>query len=56
MELALSDRVALVTGASRGIGLAIAHSLLQEGVKLGICARGEEGLTEAARELRDAGG
>ena len=52
MDLALRDRVALVTGASRGIGLAIAHSLLQEGVKLGICARGEEGLTEAARELR----
>ena len=56
MDLALRDRVALVTGASRGIGLAIAHSLLQEGVKLGICARGEEGLTEAARELRAAGG
>jgi len=56
MDLALRDRVALVTGASRGIGLAIAHSLLQEGVKLGICARGEEGLAEAARELRAAGG
>ena len=56
MDLGLRDRIALVTGASRGIGLSIAHSLVSEGTRLGICARGEQSLAEATQSLRDAGG
>ncbi|MGB4136796.1 MAG: SDR family oxidoreductase [Microbacterium sp.] len=44
----LEGRTALVTGASRGIGLAIAHRLVSEGARVCITARREEGLREAA--------
>ncbi|MEQ9103624.1 MAG: glucose 1-dehydrogenase [Rhodothermales bacterium] len=56
MELELRDKAAIVTGASRGIGLAIANSLAREGCSLVICARGEEALSEAASALRQHGG
>jgi 3-oxoacyl-[acyl-carrier protein] reductase len=56
MELGLRNRVALVTGASRGIGKGIALELAHEGCKLCICARGEEALTTAAAELEDVAG
>jgi 3-oxoacyl-[acyl-carrier protein] reductase len=55
MDLGLKGRVALVTGASRGIGKAIAASLAAEGCKLSICARGEKALSETAGELEAAG-
>ena len=55
MDLALAGHVALVTGASRGIGKGIAAALAQEGCKLAICARGSETLAETAAELRDCG-
>lgn len=51
MNLQLTDKVALVSGASRGIGKAIAEVLLAEGCRVAICARGEEGLRETATEL-----
>jgi len=51
----LKDRVALVTGGSRGIGLEIARSLVREGAKVAICARKQEGLDAAARELGGGG-
>ncbi|MEZ2147549.1 SDR family NAD(P)-dependent oxidoreductase [Bradyrhizobium sp. DN5] len=48
MKLELNDRVALVTGASRGIGLAIAATLVAEGAKVALAARGADAL-DAAR-------
>ena len=51
MNLDLADRVAIVTGSSRGIGFAIAAALVQEGCRVTICARGGERLAEASAEL-----
>ncbi len=47
------DRVAIVTGASRGIGLACAERLVADGAKVVITARKEEALAEAAASLGD---
>src|SRR4051812_30179729 len=51
----MPDRAALVTGASSGIGLAIARVLGQEGYALTVAARRPEKLAEAAASLRDSG-
>lgn len=55
MELGLKGKAALVTGASRGIGAAIATGLTAEGCRVAIVARGEEGLTALAEKLRASG-
>jgi len=55
MDLGLRDKVAVVTGASRGIGRAIALGLADEGCHVVLCARGEERLREAAREVEAKG-
>ncbi|MEV4558564.1 SDR family oxidoreductase [Kitasatospora sp. NPDC049285] len=51
MTLSFKGQVAVVTGASRGIGLGIARELVQRGAKVCITARTQETLDEAVREL-----
>jgi len=53
MNLNLENKVAMVTGASKGIGKAIAVELAKEGCKLAICARGKEQLEKTAKELTE---
>ena len=53
MNLDLGNKVALITGSSRGLGFASARALAMEGCRVVICARGKERLLEAERELRD---
>jgi 3-oxoacyl-[acyl-carrier protein] reductase len=55
MDLQLTDKVAIVTGSTRGLGLAAARALLVEGCHVTICARGESGLAAATAELKGAG-
>jgi 3-oxoacyl-[acyl-carrier protein] reductase len=55
MDLGLTGRVALVTGGSRGIGLASAQALAREGCALAVTARSPEGVEAAVAGLRDAG-
>ncbi len=55
MDLKLKGKKAVVTGASRGIGLRIARQLADEGVDLAICSRTQSSIDEAAEELRQKG-
>jgi len=56
MDLELTGKTAIVTGSSRGIGLAIAKALVAEGCSVTICARGAAKLDSAAAELADLAG
>ena len=51
MDLGLTGKVAIVTGGSRGLGLAAAKALASEGAHVVICARGEEQLQRAVNEI-----
>lgn len=55
MDLRLSGRRAIVTGGSRGIGLATARALAGEGARVALLARDPDALTAAATDVRDAG-
>ena len=52
MDLGIRDRVALVCASSKGIGRATAFALAEEGVKLALCARGEDALQDTAAAIR----
>lgn len=54
MDLELAEKVAIVTGSSRGLGFASATALFREGCRVTLCARGESRLAEAAAEMARA--
>jgi 3-oxoacyl-[acyl-carrier protein] reductase len=56
VELGLAGRRAIVTGGSKGLGLAIAEELVREGAHVAICSRNEEEIQAAAEQLRRAAG
>lgn len=53
MDLGLSGKGVIVTGGTRGIGLAIAKACLAEGAKVSVCGRTQESLDAALAELGD---
>jgi 3-oxoacyl-[acyl-carrier protein] reductase len=55
MDLGLDGKVAMITGASKGLGRAMAQALAAEGVRLSICARSAQPLDQAAAELKAGG-
>jgi 3-oxoacyl-[acyl-carrier protein] reductase len=55
MDLGLAGRRALVSGGSQGIGRAVASRLLREGASVAICARDEQGVATAVKELEVQG-
>jgi 3-oxoacyl-[acyl-carrier protein] reductase len=56
MDLGLQGKVAVVSGGSVGIGLAVAHALAREGVQLVLCARDEARVTLRAKEIASTHG
>jgi NAD(P)-dependent dehydrogenase (short-subunit alcohol dehydrogenase family) len=56
MNMDWKKEVALVTGASRGLGRALAQELATRGAKVALVARGRDELDRSVREIREAGG
>jgi len=56
MELGLAGRLVLVTGGSKGIGLACANAFAAEGARIAICSRSRENVERASAELKGAFG
>lgn len=55
MKLGLEGKTAVVTGASKGIGYAVARDFLEAGAKVAICARNAKDIASAARALSEFG-
>jgi 3-oxoacyl-[acyl-carrier protein] reductase len=55
MDLQLTDKVAIITGSSRGLGRASAMALAAEGCRVTLCARGAEALHEAVLTVAQSG-
>ena len=53
MDLGLDGKAALVTGANRGIGMAIAKGLAKEGCNVAMCSRNEQSIQDAAHEVAE---
>ena len=51
MNITMKDRVAVITGGSKGIGIAVARRFAESGAKVAILARGAEGLATARQSL-----
>lgn len=56
MDLGLKGKVAFVAAASRGLGRAVAEELAAEGASLVLCARNEETLSAASKQIAEASG
>jgi 3-oxoacyl-[acyl-carrier protein] reductase len=56
MDLELTDKVAIVGGASKGLGRACADVLAEEGCRVAICSRSRDDLEKAAKDIRGATG
>jgi len=56
MDLGLTNKVALVAAASRGLGRAVAEELAAEGASLIICSRSEEKISQTAKEIAESTG
>ena len=53
MDLGLDGKTALVTGANRGIGMAIAKELAREGCAVAMCSRDTQSIADAAQEVEE---
>jgi 3-oxoacyl-[acyl-carrier protein] reductase len=56
MDLGLKGKVAMVAGASRGLGFAVAKALAAEGAPISIASRDEAAISDAAKRLSGSGG
>ena len=56
MDLELKGKVAIIGGASKGLGRACAEVLAEEGARIAICSRTKDDLETAAAEIRDTHG
>ena len=56
MELGLKGKVVLVTGGSKGIGLACAQAFANEGARIAICSRSRDNVDTASARLKEAFG
>ena len=56
MDLGLKGKVALVAGASKGLGFAVAQALAADGAMVSISSRDEQSIADAARRIEQATG